>query len=291
LIIVRLMGGLGNQMFQYAAGRRLAKYNHTDLLLDTSWFDKFQNPDAPALRHYELDCFAFSAKIASRKDLARIDTPPHTKKRRIIRKVYGPVAFYKQSDFMEYHPEVLKAPDNSYLEGFWQSELYFKDATKEILKDFRFKSPLSGKNLELANQFKSRVAVSLHVRRGDYVSHPVMTATHGLSSLQYYQAAVDKIVQKVKSPHFYVISDDPAWSKKNIKVNYPVTYIDHNRDGSKDLHLMSLCKHHITANSSFSWWGAWLNPSKEKIVISPRNWFVDPKMNHKEVIPEQWIKL
>lgn len=292
MIIVTLKGGLGNQMFQYAAGRRLAKKHGTILKIDISWYGKHQSPDSPALREYELDCFSFKPNIASRTDLARIVIPPHNLKRYAVRKLLKPITLYRESETADFYPEVLLAEDNSYLEGFWQSEEYFKDIANTIKKDFTFKPPLNRKNAELAELIKNSNSISLHVRRGDYVSHQELAAMHGLKNiLDYYDKAVNIIENNVKDPHFFVISDDPIWCKKNIKLNHPTTYIDNNKKGFEDMRLMSMCKHNIIANSSFSWWAAWLNGNKKKIVIAPKRWFNDPKMSTKNRLPESWIKL
>lgn len=292
MIIVPLKGGLGNQMFQYAAGRRLAEKHDTTLKLDLSFYTKHQAADAPALREYELDCFAFTPSIAKHTDLARIDMPPHNLKRRTIRKLAGPIKLYRESETADFYPAVLKAPNNSYLDGFWQSESYFKDSSATIRKDFAFVPPLTGKNKTIAEQITSvPVAISLHVRRGDYASHAAFTEMHGLTGLEYYKQAIARITKKVKNPHFFVISDEPEWCKKNIKTGFPTTYIDHNKKGFEDMRLMSLCDHHIIANSSFSWWGAWLNPKKNKLVYAPTRWFNDPKMSTEKRLPESWIKL
>ncbi|HSX17898.1 MAG TPA: alpha-1,2-fucosyltransferase [Candidatus Saccharimonadales bacterium] len=291
MIIVRLWGGLGNQMFEYAAGKRLAVHHNTKLKLDLNWYSKHQSPDAPAVRWYELDCFSLKPLFATRADLARINVPPHTWKRQLYRKLVHHVHLYRESETADFYPEVLQASNDSYLEGFWQSEDYFKDAEQSIRKDFTFKNHLNGKNLELAQQISKVNAVSLHVRRGDMASNEEINKMHGLASLDYYKAAIKNIQTKVRSTEFFVFSDDPRWCKQNLKINAPTVYVDHNKRGADDMRLMSLCRHHIIANSSFSWWGAWLNPSRDKLVIAPERWFNDPKMNSQHIVPKGWIKL
>jgi hypothetical protein len=190
----------------------------------------------------------------------------------------------------QFDRQVLNLPDNTFLEGFWQNENYFKDIRKILQKDFSFKMTLSGKNKKILAQTTSSNAVSLHVRRGDYAANKETTAYHGLMGMDYYQRAVQQITKKVKDPHFFVFSDDPVWAEKNIRLKNPATYIGKNK-GCDDLQLMIACRHHITANSSFSWWGAWLNPRTDKIVISPKRWFQDSSMRKAEIIPDKWIKL
>ena len=136
------------------------------------------------------------------------------------------------------------------------------------------------------------LAVSLHVRRGDYVSDPKTKAILGVCSLDYYRAAIAHIAERIESPAFFVFSDDIAWAKANLEIPFPCEYVDHNQgqQSYNDMHLMSLCKHHIIANSSFSWWGAWLNPRKDKIVIAPENWFANNE-DAKDLIPPESVKL
>jgi hypothetical protein len=135
-------------------------------------------------------------------------------------------------------------------------------------------------------------AISLHVRRGDYANNPKTKATHGLCSLDYYQASVRQMAQKVARPHFFIFSDDMEWVQGNLKIDFPCVFVEHNRgaESYNDMRLMSLCKHHIIANSSFSWWGAWLNPNMEKIVIAPRKWFAS-QTAVPDLFPAGWIIL
>jgi hypothetical protein len=291
MIIVTLRGGLGNQMFQYAAGKRLAGKHNTTLKIDKSWYAEVQSADAPALREYELDCFALKPVFTKRTDLARIAIPPHSLKRRLIRKLAGSITLYRESETADFFPEVLTAPDNSYLDGYWQSEEYFKDSGLIVRKEFSFITALVGKNLELSQEIQNTNSISLHIRRGDYASHPAFAAMHGMANLDYYHTAVAQITKKIKNPHFFIISDDPDWCKKNLRLQFPATYIGHNQKGFEDMRLMSLCAHNIIANSSFSWWGAWLNANPNKIVIAPKRWFNDPSMSTEKRLPESWIKL
>ena len=191
-----------------------------------------------------------------------------------------------------YWPEIKNVPRDCYLVGYWQSEKYFRSAALGIRADFTFKSSLANRNAELAEQIGQANAVSLHVRRGDYAKNPKTNATHGLCSLDYYRAAIQYVSNRVEQPCFFIFSDDIAWVKDNLKIDFSCQYVDHNH-GTKsynDMHLMSLCQHHIIANSSFSWWGAWLNPSPEKIVIAPKKWFAN-KNNIKGLFPQGWVSL
>jgi Glycosyl transferase family 11 len=178
------------------------------------------------------------------------------------------------------------------LDGYWQSEKYFIDCSKLIRKDFTFKNELDSYNLKLKSKIDKTNSVSIHIRRGDYVNNLNTNATHGLCSIDYYIKAVNYITERIESPYFFVFSDDIEWAKKNIMLNFPCQFISHNI-GSKsylDMQLMSLCKHNVIANSSFSWWGAWLNSNDNKIVIAPRKWFA-VNTDICDLIPSNWISL
>lgn len=194
--------------------------------------------------------------------------------------------------YFHYWPGIREVSHNAYLAGYWQSEKYLSDVSETIRADFTFRHPLSEQNAELAGRIGQTMAVSLHVRRGDYVSDTKTNAAHGLCSLEYYRAAVLHIAKHVERPKFFVFSDDIAWVKTNLKIDYPCRYVDHNlgAESYNDMRLMSLCRHHIIANSSFSWWGAWLNPRADKLVIAPRKWFAN-ESDTKDLLPIGWKTL
>ena len=160
-----------------------------------------------------------------------------------------------------------------------------------IRKEFTVKGMPDPINESYLEKIIDCESVSVHVRRGDYVSNPTTAQVHGFLGLEYYQKAMNTMLEKIDNPHFFVFSDDPEWTERNIKTDAPVTYIKYN--GAKnyeDLRLMSTCKHHIIANSSFSWWGAWLSPDRENIIIAPKRWFKSDKLNARDLIPEPWHK-
>jgi len=279
MIITRLLGGIGNQMFQYAAGRRLAYIHKTRLRLDISEFSHYK------LREFSLDCFNINAEIVSINKISKLWFKLFPFKRR-------PAVYYFEKH-TQFDPHVLDLPDNTYLSGYWQSEKYFLDIEEIIKREFTPKNLPDKYNMYLLKNINKAESVSIHIRRGDYVSNPQTSAYHGLCSLEYYQKAIQIIRKMVKSPQVFIFSDDIAWAKKNLAIDSPIFYVEHNR-GEKDyedLRLMSACKHNIIANSSFSWWGAWLNKNKNKIVISPRKWFGDPSINTDDLIPPTWIRI
>ena len=181
-----------------------------------------------------------------------------------------------------------------YLDGWWQTEKYFEEIGDELRKEITLIKPLSSYSKEIQDKIQNTNAISLHVRRADMVIDPHMANFHGTCTIDYYNKAIEFISKSVSSPHFFVFSDDYNWSVEHFKsIKYETTIIKNGADKNyEDIILMSKCKHHIIANSSFSWWGAWLNPNKNKIVIAPKKWFANaPKTNTKDLIPNNWIKL
>jgi len=293
MIISHSIGGLGNQMFQYAAGRALSLASQQPLLLDTSDFADYKLHQGFELQRI-FDC---PIVIASKEDMQSV-LGCWQANVGIRRRLASPrwSALRRRSFVVEPHFQywegIQHIPQSAYLVGYWQSERYFQDISDIIRADFTFKLPFNTENIELAEQISQVNAVSLHIRRGDYVQNPITNAVHGLCSLDYYQAAIQALAKSVEQPHFFVFSDDIEWVKANLVLAFPCQYINHNQgtESYNDMRLMSLCQHHIIANSSFSWWGAWLNPSPNKIVIAPKRWFADDK-NVSDLLPETWIKL
>jgi hypothetical protein len=284
------MGGLGNQMFQYAMGRRLALHHQTELFLDCTFLNT-ENPHH-IKREYELDIFNIQAKIATETELKKFKPANGLVSR--IKQLFPGLFTYQQITQKSHllNPSILTAPDNSWLNGFWQSEKYFKDSENTIRTDFEFKSTVQGLNKTLAEKIKSCESVSIHVRRGDYTK-PEVLAFHGMCSPDYYYQGLEMLSKKITIQELFLFSDDVAWVKQNMRFSFPVTYIDHNtgKNNFEDMRLMSLCKHNIIANSSFSWWGAWLNAYKNKMVIAPKTWIADKQVKTTDVIPENWLQL
>lgn len=292
MVIINLVGGLGNQMFQYAAGRALSLKRSDSLRLDISDFSNYKLHQG-----FELErIFNCTAEIATEADIRIILGWQYLST--IRRVVYLPAmaAFRRKGIIVEpyfrYWQGIKDVPRDCYLVGYWQSEKYFENVASVIRDEFTFKLPLTNLNAEIAEQVNKLNAVSLHVRRGDYANNPDTTTTHGLCSLEYYQAAIKYIAGRVEQPRFFIFSDDIAWVKENLKMDFPCQYVAHNKgaESYNDMRLMSLCKHHIIANSSFSWWGAWLNPNADKIVVAPKRWFVN-ETNTEYLIPQDWVIL
>jgi hypothetical protein len=292
VIISQIIGGLGNQMFQYAVGRAISAERGDSFKLDISGFANYSLHQGFELQRI----FNCPVQIAAESDVRQILGWQFLP---IIRKIikHSSLVLIRKSGYIvepyfHYWPEITKIPKDCYLTGYWQSEKYFKKSSSLIRVDFTFNYPLENYNAELADQIDQVNAVSLHVRRGDYVNNAKTSATHGLCSLDYYRAAIQHIIKQVENPHFFVFSDDIAWVKNNLKIDSPHQFVDHNsgEESYNDMRLMSLCKHNIIANSSFSWWAAWLNTNPQKIVIAPQNWF-SKKVNISDLIPCGWIRM
>ena len=283
MIIIRLQGGLGNQLFQYALGRNLAIKHGVPLKLDIRWYEQFTD------RQYELDKFCIEAEVASLKEIRQFIWPLPDRVRWALQ-FLNPHAVITEKD-LSFQENVLRSGPNTYIEGTWQSEKYFKEIAKEIRQELQLSTKPSGKNAELLKEIAETNAISLHVRRGDYVLAQNQKF-HGSVGLDYYQEAVALMAKKVDKPHFYIFSDDPAWTKENLKFEYPSTFVDHNPPSApeQDINLMRSCKHHITANSTFSWWGAWLNENPDKIVVAPKTWFAGGNFNP-DLVPESWLRV
>lgn len=291
-VYTALLGGLGNQMFQYAAGRALALRKQVPLKLDTTGFAAYRLHQGFELQRV----FSCGIELASRADIRNVlgwQATPLV--RRVLQKPLCSAlrkhAFVVEPHF-QYWPEINHVPDACYLSGYWQSERYFKDAEAVIRADFSFRQPLSSVNEQVAEHMQRVNAVSLHVRRGDYVSDSRTHATHGVCPADYYAAAMQHMAERVDNVHFFVFSDDMQWVREYLQFEHPVDFMEHNRGEAShnDMHLMSLCKHHIIANSSFSWWGAWLNPRADKKVIAPQKWFANNNVTD-DLYPPGWTRL
>jgi hypothetical protein len=289
MIIVKIIGGLGNQMFQYALGRHIAFKNNVGLKLDISAFD-----DGYKLHSYGLNNFNIDEKIATKEEILILskygrlkdifynffDVPYHKRK------------YVREKDY-PFDPDILKITDNAYLDGYWGSEKYFLEIETIIRKDFALKRDSDPVNLTIADKILGTNSVSVHFRRGDYITNPKTNAIHGLCSQDYYFKAIEDVCNYVSDPHFFIFSNDPEWVKENFSIPFPMHVITVNgpEKNYEDLHLMSLCKHHIIANSTFSWWGAWLCTNKDKRVYTPKSWYNVDYINQKDTFPESWFKI
>jgi hypothetical protein len=293
MVIVRLNGGLGNQLFQYAAGRRLSIFHGTTIKLDIRTFDYHK------LRHYSLAAFRIEEAFATPSEIAEAQDLSSGKQassiQRFIRRFKAPRRWsvLREAHLGPYNPRILNTAGDVYLDGYWQSEKYFKDVHEVIRREFTVRNELGSESQKMAALIANTDSVSIHVRRADYVLDPATHQTHGVCELKYYQECVDLIKARVAHPYFFIFSDDDSWCRENLRFDYPIAFVAHHsaRGDHEDLRLMSLCKHNIIANSSFSWWGAWLNTNKNKSILAPRRWLKDMRYDTRDLIPEDWIQV
>lgn len=288
------MGGLGNQMFQYAAGRSLAYRLNCPLLLDIFFLkDRTYRKDF-SYRDFSLDIFDLKADILTDIELIRNGlvlegyTPKHFISK-LMRLISG-FKIYVEEDSSFYNFEVNTIKRRTYLIGYFQCEKYFENVTDIIRQDFSFPKTLSFVNERLAKKILHEDSISIHIRRGDYVKNKTVNALFGVCNLEYYYKAIEMITNVVKNPIFYVFSDDLQWAEANLKIDYDTVFVKGNtaETSFEDMRLMSLCKHNIIANSSFSWWAAWLNNNESKMVIAPKMWFANKQ--HPQ-LPLSWIEI
>jgi len=288
-VVAQIIGGLGNQMFQYALGRTLAIKCNVPLKLDTSLFERY--PMRPyALGHFSI---AGTELTASERRELGIDRIATTRIGRLAQWWLRPSLTVVREQSFEFDPLVLRTPDNCYLEGYWQSPKYFSAIETTIRSEFVCKEPPTAENVAAADRISESPAVSVHVRRGDYVSNDETHRYHGTCGPEYYAGAEARVIDEVGRVQLFVFSDDPDWAEENLPFRSPTTVLRHNgpKQDYEDLRLMTLCRHHIIANSTFSWWGAWLCRDPGKIVIAPKNWFNEANHDTSDLIPEGWIRL
>ncbi len=286
MIIVNIKGGLGNQMFQYALGKHLTLKNNDELKLDTDSLSR-ANEIGNIYRPFALEAFNIKKEIATTEEILPLKYPHG-----ILSKGWRWFSFKILRRFnVLFNPSVLNWTGNIYLDGFWQSPNYFEDIRDVLLKEFTLTAPLSSETADFAKIISEGSAVSIHVRRGDYATNARVMKEFGVCSTEYYQKAMEKIETAIDSPTYFVFSDDIEWVKENLPVGESAVYIQGIRiTDTEEMVLMSKCKHNIIANSSFSWWGAWLNQNPDKIVVAPTPWF-ETQPYDKDLIPKSWTQL
>jgi hypothetical protein len=290
VIVVRLMGGLGNQMFQYALGRHVALRRDTGLLLDPTSFRTSRRGETT--RHFALGPYRLEAETAAPDRLASF-LAGHRGVMALLRASGARPGGLVVERGPSFDATVLDARDDSYLVGYWQSERYFRDVADTIRRELTLEAPPTGANARLFEKIRATESLALHVRRGDYLSNPAASRTHGSLGIGYYERAVEHASSRFPGLEVFVFSDDPAWCRRELRLPVPVTYVDHNSDAEahEDLRLMAGCRHHVVANSSFSWWGAWLEPSPGGLVVAPRQWFRDEALPDTDVQPTGWTRI
>lgn len=289
MIVINLMGGLGNQMFQYATAKHLSIINNTELRTDASNFSKLTSNKEHTL---QLANFNIAARQASRKEIWDIVGPANPLAR-FLGNTFGrsplkvkTAAIFREPSGSDFKPGILEIKADRYLVGYFNSYKYFEPIKNILLEEYTLRQKISPQGQELLKLVESTNSVSIHIRRGDYVNVPeVYKCIEGIITDHFYRNAVDFIASKIDTPHFFVFSNDMDWVRENFKVPYQMTFVDFNtaQRGFEDLWIMSRCKHNITAGgSTFSWWAAYLNPNENKIVVRTEQVSNDAKYNHPE---------
>ncbi len=283
MTIIKLKGGLGNQLFQYAFGRLTASHRGEELKIDKD----ILGAKSDTYRAYGLDNFNIKATLATPEEVKRFKYPYG-----VFSKAWRLFSAKILRNFhIGYEPEMLetKAP---YLDGFFQSYKYLEPIRTELLQEISLKEDLSGKYGYLVLEMALNASVAVHIRRGDYVSDAKTKSVHFICDLDYYQKTMALIKERIADPVFYVFSDDITWAKENLKGDYKIVFVSGpGMADFEELMLMSKCEHNIIANSSFSFWGAWLNQNKKKIVIAPGKWNNELNDEYKDLLPGDWVRI
>ncbi len=298
MIVIRCMSGLGNQLFQYALGRHLSLIHGRPLRLDASGYTATE-PDANAgTRQFGLDAFAVNGQVAAPEELEEFEIYRRVGTRgRIARLLNRWTPYHRRAviqeasaDYWRFQPSILtsRLAEPVCLVGFWQSERYFADIDATIRRDLTLKQPPDAENIEILSDIERANSIAIHVRHGDNATGAAEKL--GVLSSDYYQRAAALIAAEIGEPHFFVFSDDPDWAAKTLMLPGPVTFITHNGDkrNHEDLRLMAACKHHIVANSTFSWWGAWLGKKHGQVVYAPSKYFLHSDQDCPDFYPNSW---
>ena len=293
MIKARMMGGLGNQMFEYACARNLAHKRETSLELDTAWF---ASPDCMRQRRtFDLHCFNNGFSVATSGASGLRATSSKTSTASVSDEAHAgriPVSGLIQYNEKHFHfdPAVLELPDNVYLNGYWQSELYFKENSEIIRQDFTF-PPLPPGAAEMKERINGTNSVSVHVRRGDFLLEQ-NKRKHGLCSLKYYYQGMARFSDIQSDACFFIFTDDPQAVRENLILPFKTIFVDVPGNSAwDDMNLISECKNHIIANSTFSWWGAWLSRNPDKTVVAPGRFFITDTLDDKDLLPVEWVRI
>ncbi len=287
--IVRLRGGLGNQLFQYAAARVYGMAHNIQFKADVTGY---KNPDQQRVpRGYKLDKFNLNLDIASEEEVRSYKYPFG-----ILSKIWrGVKTKILKLDYLDYHPNYFKRKIK-YLDGYFQSPLYYTTCQNLIQRECTVKKEyISEKAKEIEKRMCDTLSISVHVRRGDLVTEIDAAKAQGLCSLDYYEKSVETMKGMISAPGvvptFFVFSDDIFWVEDHLVMPENTVFVSKEKlEDYEELHLMTQCKHNIIGNSTFSWWGAWLNENVGKIVMAPRQWTVR-NTEHPTIIPKEWIRI
>jgi hypothetical protein len=296
MIIIKLRGGLGNQMFQYALAKKLAIKNKTEVVFDLTFINHRMPGTKYVFRNFDLDIFS---NIKNKTTSLSKAYKPFRNLAYVLQVIINKIGakldkkfFVTEKKQYEFDADILKSGNDCYLSGYWQNEKYFKDIKQDIMNALsKFTYPLSEKSLKLKEEINKTNSVCVNFRRTDYLT---INTFMGNIDAHYYDNAVKLMSEKVKNPHLFVFSDDIEWCKENFKSQFPITFVDHSYAGKKFsdyLQLMISCKHYIIPNSTFAWWAAWLNPNKDKVIIAPKTWIISNDYDSSDMVPKEWIRI
>ena len=286
MTIIKLKGGLGNQLFQYAFGRLTALRRGDGLKMDKDILGIKGASDKEVFRDYGLDHFNIKADLASAEEIKAAKYPYGSfSKAWRLAKAKALRIFH-----VGYEPRMLRTR-SKYLDGYFQSHRYLDPIRSELLQEISLKEDLSAKYGAMIAEMGNSDSVAVHIRRGDYVSDAKTRQAYFVCDLPYYDKAISIMKEKIAAPVFYIFSDDIAWAKESLKEDRLVFVSRPDMKDYEEIILMSKCKHNIIANSSFSFWGAWLNQNPGKIVIGPRLWNRKFRSAYRNMMPDDWIKI
>jgi len=302
LIIVKISGGLGNQLFQYATARSLSLELNRKLFLDTSWYGEIftlednNHPNATTIRNFQLNKFNIVSPIKSKLYINWIKRLEIRSKKSMFFKLLksGPLntLSFSKFDTKKYSFDILKQVPRVYLTGYWQNNDIIEKYNNTLKDELKLIEPLSENNKKYLKKVNCNNSVAIHIRRGDYITKPNSSKLHSTCSENYYKNAINSIEQSIEQPQYFVFSDEIDWVKTNMELPSTTIFVDTDGAPYEHMYLMSQCKHQITANSTFSWWAAWLNNYQDKMIITPKYWYYDKTLNNTIIrIPNSWIKI
>lgn len=280
MIIIRFQGGIGNQLFQYALYKEL-EYLGKDVYADLSIFNRIEEP-----RKFELHKLGIRIREAKVEEVWRMCPPGKSLFARVKKNTVCRKRFIKEKNSYLFDSRFLEY-DNKYLIGYWQTEKYFEDVVQQLRGEINFMPPTDEKNMAILKKIHSTNSISVHMRFGDYVNNPIYD---NICTDRYYLAAIEEMRMIHEDAVFYVISDDTEKAREVLNRD-DYEYVDWNRGDNSyyDMYLISQCRHNILANSSFSWWGTWLNENEDKMVIAPSVWVNGTRTD--DVVSNSWIKI
>lgn len=298
MLIVQVFQGLGNQLFHYAYARAQSLRMKVPFKLDITYYDLHEHQERYGVkftRSYGLDRFNVLENIATEHEINSLKNEPTTLWGRLMRRIRRKcLPYYRQSvvkeDWTIFDWNLLKVGGDTWIHGYYTSEVFFKDYRDIILKEFSLKNEPSDENKVMINRMQASNSICLSIRRGDFIKNPL----HACCGEAYYLEAANRIVELINqpNPHFFIFSDDVAWVKNYFKLPFDWEFVEHNKgDFYEDLRLMTHCKHHVIPNSTFSWWGAWLAQYPQKIVVAPKYWLNTSEIDYSMVLPQEWITI